>query len=322
MDGAIEAVVVGRVGVDMYPAADQIEKPLHEIERFDRYVGGFAGNVSVGLARFGVSVAISSRVGDDGHGTFVRSFLKSEGVDVRWLATDPELRTALAFCEVWPPDRFPITFYRTPTCPDWRISREDLDLGAAASVPLLLATGTGLARSPSRETTLEIMGRHAEGTGTTIFDLDHRPTLWEVDADYALYAQTASRLAKIVVGNLDELCAATGSEDERSAALRLLSLGPELVVVKRGERGCALYQAGQDVVEVTGLDVRVLNGLGAGDAFLAAFVYGFLRGFSAIESARFGNAAGAIVASRISCSAAMPSEAEVRELLERHGAVS
>lgn len=320
MAESLEAVVVGRVCADLYPAADQIERPLHEIRRYERYVGGFAGNVATGLARLGVRTAIASRVGDDGHGTFVRNFLSDEGVDVRWLATDPALRTALAFCEVWPPERFPITFYRTPTCPDWRLSRDDLDFEEAAAAPLLLATGTGLARSPSRETTLEIMGRHAGGSGTTIFDLDHRPALWEQAADYALYAHTATRLANIVVGNRDEFRAATGSDDESVAASRLLALGPGLVVVKRGKHGCALYADGEYLIEVPGLDVPVVNGLGAGDGFLAGFAYGLLRRTSPAESARIGNAAGALVATKMSCSSAMPSEVEVRELLARSGA--
>jgi 5-dehydro-2-deoxygluconokinase len=112
----IEAVVIGRVGVDLYP--NQLRTPLREVRTYTRFVGGFAGNVATGLARLGVRTAIVSRVGDDGHGEFVRDFLASEGVDVRFLRTDPYWPTPPTFCEVWPPDHFPITFYRRPSCPD------------------------------------------------------------------------------------------------------------------------------------------------------------------------------------------------------------
>lgn len=307
----IEAVVMGRVGADLYPAPGELRKPLSEIEHYDRFVGGFAGNVATGLARLGVRAAIASRVGDDGHGQFIRSFLEKEGVDVTWLATDPELRTALAFCEVWPPDRFPITFYRTPTCPDWRLAREDLDLERLAGAPLLYATGTGLARSPSRETTLEALSAHR---GRTVFDLDHRPMLWAAEGDYRVYAGLACRLADVVIGNLEELQAATGRRDERDAVEEIHALGPTLVVAKRGGGGVAVYEGGR-ATEVPGIPVEVVNGLGAGDAFAAAFGYGLLRGRGPVEAARLGNAAGAIVAAQIPCSAAMPRLQAIEDLL-------
>ena len=121
----IEAVVMGRVGIDLYP--NELETPLREVRTYTRFVGGFAGNVATGLARLGVRTAIVSRVGDEGHGEFVRAWLAGEGVDVRFLATDPYWQTPPTFCEVWPPDHFPITFYRRPTAPDWQLSPEDFD---------------------------------------------------------------------------------------------------------------------------------------------------------------------------------------------------
>jgi 5-dehydro-2-deoxygluconokinase len=168
----IEAAVLGRVGVDLYP--NEIETPLRSVRTFTRFVGGFAGNLSTGLTRLGVRTAIVSRVGDDGHGEFVRDWLAGEGVDVRFLATDPYWLTPPTFCEVWPPDNFPILFYRRPTAPDWQLAPDDFDREEIAGAALLYATGTGLAQSPSRETTLEALRAHR---GTTIFDLDWRPSL-------------------------------------------------------------------------------------------------------------------------------------------------
>jgi 5-dehydro-2-deoxygluconokinase len=307
-----QAFVLGRVGADLYPL--QINTPLEDVRTFERFVGGFAGDVATGLARLGVRVAILSAVGDDGHGRFIRRFLQDEGVDVAWLLTHPTLRTALAFCEVWPPDRFPITFYRTPTCPDWELRPEDLPLDALAGAPLVYATGTGLAREPSRTATLEALGRRAAARSNdallpaTIFDLDWREALWESPDDYRAQVRRAAALASVLVGGATEFSAA-GLEP--SAAL---TIGPRLVVVKRGRDGATVIdRAGAR--SVPGLPVPVVNGLGAGDAFAAAFGAALLAGADVVAAATRANAAGAIVASRLSCSTAMPRQWEIETLL-------
>src|SRR5438477_9606457 len=278
----IDVAVLGRVGIDLYP--NQIRTPLKEVRTYTRFVGGFAGNVATGLARLGLTPAIVSRVGSDPHGDFVRDFLSGEGVDVRFLAVDERLRTPPTFCEVWPPDHFPLTFYRYPTAPDWQLAPGDFDSAEVSAAPFLLATGTGLAQSPSRETTLAALETHR---GVTIFDLDWRPTLWEQPDAYGELAQTAVRHADIVVGNEEEVEAAAGD------ARALLELGPPTLVLKRGEHGAMLFHDGAQVA-IPGHPVDVVNGLGAGDAFLAAFVHSLHAGRSFVEAARRGSFAGAV----------------------------
>jgi 5-dehydro-2-deoxygluconokinase len=290
----IDVAVLGRVGIDLYP--NELRTPLREVRTYTRYVGGFAGNVTTGLARLGLTPAIVSRVGPDPHGEFVRDFLAREGVDVRFLSVDKRLNTPPTFCEVWPPDRFPITFYRYPTAPDWQIRPEDFDRTEISAAPFLLATGTGLAQSPSRWTTLAAVAEHE---GTTIFDLDWRPALWGDTADYPQLAQQAARNADIVIGNEQEVEAAAGSP------AALLELGVKTLVLKRGEHGARLFHDGNEV-DVPGHPVDVVNGLGAGDAFAAAFVHSLHTGLPADEAVRRGSVAGAIVASQLACSEAMP----------------
>ena len=292
----IEAVVMGRVGIDLYP--NELETPLSQVRTFTRFVGGFAGNVATGLARLGVRAAIVSRVGADGHGDYVRAWLAGEGVDVRFLATDPDWQTPPTFCEIWPPDRFPLTFYRKPTAPDWQLSPADFDPEEVAAAPLLYATGTGLAQLPSRETTLAAMRAHR---GTTIFDLDWRPTLWNDPAEYPALAEEAVAAAEIVVGNEDELEASRVT-------------GVPRLVLKRGERGATVFEDGEET-DVPGFPVEVVNGLGAGDAFAAALGHALLRGLPLAEAVRRGTVAGAIVASRLACSEAMPRAEELEAAL-------
>jgi 5-dehydro-2-deoxygluconokinase len=292
----IEAVVIGRVGIDLYP--NQLETPLREVRTYTRFVGGFAGNVATGLARLGVSAAIVSRVGDDPHGEFVREWLAGEGVDVRFLRTDPEWLTPPTFCEIWPPDNFPILFYRRPTAPDWQVSPEDFDNEEVAGTPLLFATGTGLAQEPSRATTLAALRAHR---GTTIFDLDWRPSLWRDTAEYPALAAEAAAAADLVIGNEEELAAARVGDVPR-------------LVLKRGERGAAVIEDGE-TTDVQAYPVDVVNGLGAGDALAAAVGQGLLRGLSLAEATRRGTVAGALVAAQLACSEAMPRLEELEEAL-------
>jgi 5-dehydro-2-deoxygluconokinase len=298
----IEAAVLGRVGVDLYP--NELETPLREQRTFTRFVGGFAGNVATGLARLGVRAAIVSRVGADGHGDFVRDFLEREGVDTRSLAVDPYWLTPPTFVEIWPPDRFPITFYRRPTAPDWQLSEDDFDSDELAAAPLLYATGTGLAQSPSRETTLAALERHR---GTTIFDLDWRPALWDEPGELPSLAQKAVEHADVVVWNEEEVEAAAGSPE------RLAAVGVRLVL-KRGERGATVFADGEEL-DVPPFPVEVVNGLGAGDAFAAALGHGLLRGLPLVEAVRRGTVAGALVAAQVACSEAMPRVEELEAAL-------
>jgi 5-dehydro-2-deoxygluconokinase len=299
----IEAAVMGRVGIDLYP--NELETPLRYVRTYTRFVGGFAGNVATGLGRLGVRAAILSRVGDDPHGEFVRDFLAEQGVDVRFLRADPYWRTPPTFCEVWPPDSFPLLFYRRPTAPDWQLEPGDFDADEVAQARLLYTTGTGLAQSPSRETTLTALGAHR---GTGIFDLDWRPSLWDDEGEYPELARAAAAEADLVVGNEEEVEAAFGSVEEAAAAV-----GAPLVL-KRGPRGAVVYEDGRST-EITGFPVEVVNGLGAGDAFAAALGHALLRDLPLVEAVRRGTVAGALVAARLACSEAMPTLDELERAL-------
>ncbi len=306
----LEAVVMGRVGADLYP--NQIGAPLAEVRTYTRYAGGFATNVATGLARLGVSVAIVSKVGDEGHGEFIRNFLDSEGVDVRWLGTDQENLTPIVFCEVAPPDHFPLLFYRRPTAPDWELTVDDIDVEEMARIPLMFISGTGLAREPSRQTTLTSALAHE---GTTVFDLDWRPSVWDEPSNYAEVASIVIEGADVVVGNEEELRAALGADDAEKAANVLIDRGVETVIMKRGGMGVVCFR-GDDRLDVPPIETEVMNGLGAGDAFAAALGHGLLRGFPMEKTLQRANAAGAMVVSQLPCSEAMPSDHDITVFLQ------
>jgi len=298
--GKAEVVVLGRLSADIYPT--RLRTPLRDQRSFTRYVGGFAGNVSTGLARLRVATAIVSKAGNDGHGEFIRDFLSHEGVDVRWLGIDHTLNTPIVFCEIWPPDRFPLLFYRTPTCPDWELTTDDFDLDTVAEVPVLLASGTGLAREKSRAAHEAALERHRH---TAIFDLDYRSSFWSTPGAYQEAVRAVLPRADVIVGNEDEVRAATGMTDARAGIGALRALGPRILVLKRGGEGAVLFHD-DSIIEVPPVKMEIVNGLGAGDAFLAALTHGVLRGIDLGTAVRRANWAGAFVASQIPCSEAMP----------------
>jgi 5-dehydro-2-deoxygluconokinase len=297
---ATEVVVMGRLSADIYPT--ELRTSLRHQRSFIRYVGGFAGNVCTGLARLQVGTAIVSKVGDDGHGEFIRDFLSHEGVAVDWLGVDHTLNTPVVFCEIWPPDRFPLLFYRTPTCPDWELTTDDFDVDAVADAPILLVSGTGLAREKSRAAHMVALDRHRH---TAIFDLDYRPMFWPTPKDYAAAVAEVLPHADTVLGNEDEVRAATGLDDARQGIAALRAAGPRVLILKRGGEGAVLFD-GDRVLEVPPVRMEVVNGLGAGDAFLAAVTHGILRGIDLGTAVRRANWAGAFVAGQVACSEAMP----------------
>jgi 5-dehydro-2-deoxygluconokinase len=311
----IEVVTMGRVSVDLYP--EQIGVKLAEVKTFAKSLGGSATNVAVAAARLGHRCAVITKVGDDGFGPYVRVALEEFGVDARWVGTDPDLRTPIVFCEVHPPDDFPLLFYREPKAPDMNLDLEDLDLEAISAAPLFWTTGTGLSDEPSRSATLAALeARSAGPDGITVHDLDHRPTLWRSEEEARRYNREALRHATVTVGNLDEVEMAVGSRDPLEASSALLDLGVELAIVKQGPKG-VLARSGESVAEVPPIRVEVVNGLGAGDAFGGALCHALLSGWEPERTIRYANAAGAIVASRLACADDMPTNDEVEELLQR-----
>lgn len=306
-----DVLTMGRVGVDLYP--EQHNVPLAEVRTFSRSLGGSATNVAVAAARLGRSAAVITKVGDDGFGPYVRSALGGFGVDDRFVGTDPALRTPIVFCEVHPPDRFPLLFYRQPTAPDMMLRLDELDLDAIRAAGVFWTTGTGLSAEPSRTATLSALEARAR-RGITIHDLDWRPDLWPEPDTAGAFQRTALRFASVAVGNREEAAVAVGDAAPDAMARRLLEFGPSLAVVKLGGEGVVVATA-EETVRVPAVRVDVVNGLGAGDAFGGALCHGLLARWSPVDAVAFAAAAGAYVAGQLACADAMPDEAAVRRMM-------
>ena len=307
-----EVLTIGRVGVDIYPL--QTGVGLEDVETFRKFLGGSATNVAVAAARHGRRSAVITRTGEDPFGRYVHKELRRLGVADDFVSAVGWLPTPVTFCEVFPPDHFPIWFYRYPKAPDLEIRPEELPVEAIKSARLLWATGTGLSEEPSRAAhaaAWAVRGR----VPLTVLDLDYRPVFWPSRQAAGRQMRAALANVTVAVGNLDECETAVGVRDPHEAARLLLSLGLDLAVVKQGPRG-VLAATADTLVEVPPIPVDVVNGLGAGDGFGGALCHGLLAGWPLERTIKFANAAGAIVATRLECSSAMPTSAEVEQFLE------
>jgi 5-dehydro-2-deoxygluconokinase len=307
-----DVLTMGRIGVDVYPL--QVGVSLRQVTSFGKYLGGSPTNVAVAAARYGRRSAVITRTGQDPFGEYLHDALRRFGVDDRYVTAVPGLPTPVTFCEIFPPDDFPIYFYRYPKAPDLEIAADELDLDAIRSARVFWVTVTGLSQEPSRGATLAALQARAR-SGVTVLDLDYRPTFWPSREEARTWVQRALPHVTVAVGNLDECDTAVGVREPKAAAQALRDRGVEVVVVKQGPKG-VLARDDHTEVEVPPVPVEVVNGLGAGDAFGGALCHGLLAGWDLERVVRFGNAAGAIVASRLACADAMPDAAEVEALLE------
>jgi 5-dehydro-2-deoxygluconokinase len=307
-----EVITFGRSGVDIYP--EQVGVGLEDVQTFGKYLGGTTANVAVAAARLGRRVAIITGVGDDPFGRYVRSQLRALGVDDRFVVTNREYPTPVTFCEIFPPDHFPLYFYRRPSAPDMQVRPADIDFDAVRAAQVMWLSVSGLSEEPSRESHHAVLEARARKP-FTVLDLDYRRMFWADAAAAQEQVQQALPYVTVALGNREECEVATGEADPERAADALLAMGVELAIVKGGPRG-VLAKTRTERATAAPIAIKPMNGLGAGDSFGGSICHGLLADWPLDKVVQHANAAGAIVASRLECSTAMPTEAEIETLLD------
>ncbi|MFB4281234.1 5-dehydro-2-deoxygluconokinase [Nonomuraea sp. MTCD27] len=305
-----DLITIGRCGVDVYPL--QTGVGLADVETFGKFLGGSPTNVAVAAARHGLRPAVITGVGADPFGDYVRRAIRGFGVDDAFVHTIEGPPTPVTFCEIFPPDHFPIYFYRGEHPPDLQLSPSMLDLEAIAATGLFWFSLTGLSQEPSAAAHAAALA--VRSSGWTVFDLDYRAALWESPEAAHEAARRALPRANVAVGNLEEVEVAVGVRDPEAAAQALLDAGVRVAIVKMGPEG-VFARTSEESALVEPMEVKVVNGIGAGDAFGGAICLGLLRGWPLERTLRFANAAGAFVAARLACADAMPTTDEVDDLL-------
>ena len=311
----LEVLTMGRVGVDLYP--EQVGVVLEDVTTFAQVPRRQPHQRRVAAARHGRSAAVITRTGDDPFGALhppgaARLRRRRPVRDARC----PTCPTPVTFCEIFPPDDFPLYFYRYPTAPDLQIRADELDLDAIAAADIFWVTGTGL--SPGAVP----LGHDGGPRGARL--ARHRPCSTSTTGRCSgrrprrrtTTSAPRSTYADVAVGNREECEVAIGEREPEAAAAALLDAGVDLAIVKQGPAG-VLGVRGDESVVVPPVPVDVVNGLGAGDAFGGALCHGLLAGWDLERMLRFANAAGAVVAGRMACADAMPTTDELEEILGR-----
>lgn len=324
----IDIIAMGRVAVDLY--AEQIGAELKDVQTFRKYLGGCAGNIAVGCARLSLKASMLSCVGADAMGQFLLSTLKKEGVDTQAVQISEKHLTGLVMLGVCPPHHFPLIFFRND-CADMAIDPHLITNDYLGQAKVLLITGTHLSNPRSKAATFHAIKLAKANHTKIILDIDYRPVLWGLlsvgDGENRYVpspevSQTLSLvlpLVDLIVGTIEE-CQIAGRQPELKNALASIRQQTKaFIVVKQGVDGAACYFENLSSPLISpSFPIKVLNVLGAGDAFMAGLLSCLLTGKDFKEALTTANACGAIVVSRHGCAPAMPSAAELSYFLSQY----
>lgn len=325
---------MGRSGIDLY--SNDVGAPFVDITSFAAYVGGSPTNICVGARRLGLKTAMLTAVGPDPVGDFILNFLNKEGIETRFIPRKPDKRTSAVILGIEPPDKFPLVFYRND-CADINLTIDDVLAAPLADCRVLQFAGTNLSREPSRSATLFAAEVARQAGAKIVLDVDFRPDQWHDVRAFGVAVRSALRLVHVVIGTQDEINAAmltdaaqmrlTHSQvsdthvagDSRRAIEFMLRYDLEAVVEKVGAEGAKIHLPSGEIIHAPGFPVEIYNILGAGDAFGAGFLYGYVHGWNWYKAARLGNACGAIVVTKHGCANFMPTMPEIEAFTAGYG---
>src|ERR1700675_3719648 len=333
---ALDVICLGRFAVDFY--AQQIGARLEDVTSFAKYLGGSSANTAFGCARLGLKAALISRIGDDGLGRFLVETIAREGCDVSHVSTDPSRLTGAVILGIKDRDTFPLIFMRE-NCADMAIAEVDVEEAYIAKAKALLVTGTHLSTEYINRISSLALERARKNDVRTVIDIDYRPVLWGLTRrgdgetryvrsdNVTAHLQTILPKIALAIGTIEEFNIAGGSTDIMASLRAVRAATKATLVVKRGALGCAVIDGPipatlDDAYNGEGVEVEVLNVLGAGDAFSAGFLSGWVRGEDYAACSRYANACGALVVSRHGCAPAIPTRVELDYYLANATAIA
>lgn len=330
----LDIITFGRSSIDLY--SQNIGATFNDIKGFDAFVGGSPLNIAVACARLGVKASLLTAVGNDKVGEFILDFLNKEGVNTSCIPVKVKARSSAVVLGIEPPNKFPLVYYRDNAA-DSQVNIDDVLKAKIEDHKILLINGTALNMEPSRSATFCATEIAIKNKVDVVLDLDFRADQWHDYRAFGLTVRAILPKVKIAIGTEEEILAATLSEasqvsikDQQISApeikgdidrsiSQLLDLGIEVLLVKRGEKGASIYKNDYSREDVPGFPVKVLNVLGAGDAFAGGFLYGILQGWDLYKACRMGNASGAQVVTKKGCANFMPTIEESMAFIKEKG---
>jgi len=302
MANDLDLITVGRISVDLF--AEQINTSFSQQQTFHKSIGGSPTNVAVAAAKLGHSSAIVTKVGVDPLGDYVINKLKSFGVNADFVKVAESGLTPVVLASQDPPEDPKIIFHRQPQAPDTQLTVSDIDAETLQSAKIFWVSACALSNGETAKSAISWLQQRARKS-ESIIDLDYRPSFWTSVEAARTAAQEAISLCTIAIGNIAECQIALGISDPQEAATELLKRGVRIAIVKMGGDGVLLATESERIV-IAPLSIKLICGLGAGDAFGGALVHGLLSGWGLKQIGEFANGAGAYLASELMCSDAMP----------------
>jgi 5-dehydro-2-deoxygluconokinase len=330
----MDVITMGRSSIDLY--SQNVGADFVDIKGFDAYVGGSPLNIAVGCSRLGMSATLLTAVGEDKVGDFILNFLSKEHVITDHIPKLKNARSSAVILGIQPPDKFPLVYYRD-NCADTQMTIDQVDKANINRCRLLEISGTALNIDPSRSAVFHAVELANLNNVPVLLDLDFRADQWQDIRFFGLMTRSILPKTTIAIGTEEEILATmlhssdqvtikdqqvsapeiTGDLDEAIAGI--LKLGVKTLIVKSGADGVAIHNGDGTIEKVPGFPVKVLNVLGAGDAFASGFIYGYLNGWDMYKSCRMGNASGAQVVLQPGCANFMPTLEESMKFIENRG---
>ncbi len=334
MSPTFDILDMGRSSIDLY--SNDIGTPFVNISSFAAYVGGSPLNICVGARRLGLNTVLLTAVGNDPVGDFILNFLTDEHIPTQYIPRKPGNRSSAVLLGIEPPNKFPLVYYRDNAA-DINLTIDDVLAAPINDCKVFQFAGTNLSREPSRSATLYAAEMAKQAGAKVVLDVDFRPDQWHDVRAFGVQVRAALRLIDVIIGTEDEINAAmmtdpaqmtlthsqvsdtkVGGNTER-AIQGILKMGPEALALKVGPEGARIYLKTGEVINAPGFPVEIYNILGAGDAFGAGFIYGYVNGWNWYKSARLGNACGAIVVTKHGCANFMPTMPEIEAFVAGYG---
>ncbi|MBT2624805.1 5-dehydro-2-deoxygluconokinase [Bacillus sp. ISL-32] len=315
-DKDFDIVAIGRACIDLN--AVEYNRPMEETMTFSKYVGGSPANIAIGSSKLGLKAGFIGKIPDDQHGRFIESYMRNTGIDTTQMIVDQEgHKVGLAFTEIKSPEECSILMYRDDVA-DLYLKPSEVDEAYIAKTKMLLVSGTALAKSPSREAVLKAVNLAKKHQVKVVFELDYRPYTWKSTEETSVYYTLIAEQSDIVIGTRDEFDMMEnrigGSNGD--TVKYLFEHSADLVVIKHGVEGSYAYSKSGEVFRAKAYKTNVLKTFGAGDSYASAFIYGLVSGKDIETALKYGSASASIVVSKHSSSEAMPTVAEIEQLVE------
>lgn len=311
-----DMIALGRACIDLN--AVEYNRGMEETMTFSKYVGGSPANIAIGSAKLGLNVGFIGKIPDDQHGRFIENYMKKSGIDTSNMILDTEGHKAgLAFTEIKSPEECSILMYREQVA-DLYLTPNEINEEYLKSAEMLVVSGTALAQSPSREAVLKAVSLAKKNQLKVVFELDYRLYTWKNPAETAVYYSLVAEQADIVIGTRDEYDSMeniVNGTNEATIAY-LFQHSPELIVIKHGVEGSYAYTKTGEIYQGKAYKTQVLKTFGAGDSYAAAFLFALNSGKEIEKALKYGSASAAIVVSKHSSSEAMPTVAEIEQLIQ------